>query len=76
MTSYFQSKNIKPNPPSPEVRAGQLAQAQLQLTDGFFINQRAEFTNTLAQAGCDINQINMFLDGPGLAELDMNTFAR
>lgn len=76
MTSYFQSKKIKPNPANPEVRAAQVAQAMLQLNDGFFINKRAEFTQTLVGAGWDINMINMFLDGPGLAELDMQTFAR
>jgi len=76
MTSYFQSKKIHPNPPSPEVRAAQLAQAQLQLTDGFFQNKRMEFTNKMASAGWDINMINNFLDGPGLSELNMETFAR
>jgi hypothetical protein len=29
MTAYFQGKKIKPNPASPEVRAAQMANAQM-----------------------------------------------
>jgi len=43
MTTYFAKKNIKPNPASPEVRAAQFANAQLQLTDSHFLTAKAEF---------------------------------
>ena len=37
MCAYFQQKGIKPNPASPEVRAMQLQQMQMQQTDGYFL---------------------------------------
>ena len=43
MTTYFGNKKIQPNPANPEVRAAQIAQAQLQMTDSYYIQKKQEF---------------------------------
>jgi len=51
MTTYFSKKNITPNPASPEVRAAQFANAQLQLTDSYFLQAKQEFIQGLINQG-------------------------